>query len=430
MHLILGALLFLATDVGPKPLSYAGQPTPLHDMKGVEVEMASEDVKLVLHKTKLDVEAVFHMLNHGADSELEEGFPVGAFRTMTGFSITVDGRPLAFKLVDRTSADPKADRSAEPQKDLFKGNVKEPDYWYVWAAAFKAGARHTHVVRYSVDLSHQHFYHQTGYILHSGAAWKNPIGKASVTLTFGEGTSVDHLRGVQPFDAARLQSDQVVWTFEKFEPTKAHDIVISYDVDTWKEDVAKLRGDASWNGRRALAATLKELPSYQGRKTFTPAELRDYLDALAGLISEGKMEDGKYVFPACDPEVVSGPPGIESLFAGMYRLRYYLLEDDILHLFQGYLDEAATLVRAHPAEPKTREVLSLYRDFLRRLNTGELHLDYRKLAENAEVSKKRNIRISGRPDPRDGKILPVRPLKPEEKKTLEAKLAEVDALLK
>jgi len=414
MHLILAALLVLA-DIGPKPLSYAGQPTPLKDMPGIEVEMASEDVKLVLHKSKLEVEVVFHMLNHGPNAEFQEGFPIGPFQNMKDFSFTIDGKPVPFELVDRAAGVAKKEAN---------------DFWYVWTAAFKAGARHTHVVKYAVDLSHQHFYHQTGYILHTGAAWKNPIGKATVTLTFGEGTSVEHLRGVQPFDAARVEANQVTWTFENFEPTKAHDIVIRYDLETWKEHVAKLRGDASWNGRRALAATLKELPGYQGRKAFTPAELRDYLDALAGLISEGKMEDGKYVFPACDPERVSGPPGTESLFAGLWRLRYYLLEDDILRMFQGYLDEARETAVAHPTEPKAREVLALYRDFLRRIATGELHLDYRKLAENAEVAKKRNIQFSGRPDPREGKILPVRALKPEEAKTLEAKLAEADALLK
>ena len=414
MPLILAALLVLA-DVGPKPLSYAGQPTPLKDMPGIEVEMASEDVKLVLHQSKLDVEVVFHMLNHGPDAEFQEGFPVGPSQNMKDFSFTIDGKPVPFELVDRAT-------------DVAKREAH--DFWYVWTAAFKAGARHTHVVKYTVNLSHQQFYHETGYILHTGAAWKNPIGKAIVTLTFGEGMGAEQLRGVQPFDAARVQANQVTWTFENFEPTKDHDIVIRYALESWKERVAKLRGDASWNDRRVLASTLKELPGYQGRKDFTPAELRDYLDALAGLISEGRMEDGKYVFPACDPERISGPPETVSLFDGMWRLRYYLLEDDILRVFQGYLDEAQATAVAHPAEPKAREVLALYRDFLRRIARGELHLDYRKLAENAEVAKKKNIHISGRPDPRDGKILPVRALKPDETKTLEAKLAEADTLLK
>ena len=78
------------------------------------------------------------------------------------------------------------------------------------------------------------------------------------------------------------------------------------------------------------------------------------------------------------------------------------------HRHDDKLDEAQATAVAHPTEPKAREVLALYRDFLRRIATGELHLDYRKLAENAEVAKKKNIHISGRPDPRDGKILPVR----------------------
>jgi hypothetical protein len=412
MLAMIGALLVFGTDIGPKPLSYAGHPTPLHDLKGVEVEMAAEDVKLVLHKTKLDVEAVFHMLNHGADAEFEEGFPIGAYRNMTGFSVAIDGKPLPFKLVDRRSADPTADRSAEPEKDLFSGKNKEPDFWYVWTAAFKAGARHTHVVKYSVSLEHQHFYHQTGYILHTGAAWKNPIGKATVTLMFGEGAGVDHLRGVQPFDEARFQSDQVSWTFENLEPSKAHDIVINYNVNPWKEDVAKLRTDASWYGRYALTATLKELPRYQGRKDFTPGERADYLDALRSLVSELKRNDGWWSFPATDPERVSGPPELTKLFEGRFRPRYFLLEDDILRTFQRYLDDVLAVARTHPAEAK--ETVKAYRHFLGRLADGSLHLDYGQLKEGKHA----------------GKIVPARALTPEEAKTLEAKLAEADALLK
>jgi hypothetical protein len=395
MNMILSLLLL--ADVGPKPLSYAGQPTPLKDMKGVEVEMASEEVKLVLHRAKLDVEVVFHMLNHGGDVDMEEGFPVGPYETMKGFAITIDGKPVPFKLVDRAAGVAKREAS---------------DFWYVWTAPFKAGARHTHVVKYTLDLQHQRFYHETGYVLHTGAAWKNPIGRADVTLTFGEGVSVEHLRGVKPFDAARIGSDRVTWRFENLEPTKEHDIFIRYDLETWKEDVEKLRADPSWYGRYALTATLKELPAWKGRKDFTPEERKDYLDALRSLVSELKRNDGVWTFPTTDPERVSGPPELTKLFEGRVRLRYYLLEDDLLRTFQRYFDDALAVARTHPAEAK--ETLQAYRHFLGRLADGSLHLDYGTLKEGKNA----------------GKVLSARALKPEEKKTLEAKLAEADALLK
>lgn len=386
------ALLLLA-DVGPKPLSYAGQPTPLKDMKGVEIEMAAEDVRLVLHRSKLDVHVVFQMLNHGGDVEMEEGFPVGPYETMKGFSITIDGKAVEFKLVDR------------------KGG-KEHDFWYVWTAAFKAGARHTHVVKYTLDLEHQRFYHETGYVLHTGAAWKNPIGKADVTLTFGDGVSIEHLRGVKPFDTAKFGADRVTWSFENLEPTKEHDLFIRYDLETWKEDVAKLRADDSWYGRYALTASLKELPAWQGRKGFTAAELKDYLDALRSLISELKRQDGGWHFPATDPERVSGPPELTRLFEGRRRPRYYVLEDDILRVFQRYFDDAMAVAKTHPAE--ARETLKLYRDFLAKLAAGAIHLDYSLLKEGRNA----------------GKVVPARTLKAEEKAAVEARLAEADALLK
>jgi hypothetical protein len=425
-----------AADVGPKPLSYAGHPTPLRDMKGIEVEMAAEEVKLVLSKAKLEVDALFTMVNHGPDAEFEEGFPVGPYKTMPEFSITLDGKPAAFKLVDRNSSDPSADRSKEADPDYFGGKGRKgdkvADFWYVWTAAFKAGGRHTHQVRYTVSLAHQHFYHQTGYTLHTGAAWKNPIGKAVVTLTFGKDSSLHHLRGVSPFDAARYEADRVVWTFESFEPGKEHDILIRYDLDSWQDDLATARKDAagSWYGRRVLAAQLKEVPLYQGRKKFTPAELQAWLDALASLISEAKVEEGKLVLPATDPERFSGPADFPNPMQGFVRYRYYVLESNPLETFQGFLDEALAAAREHPAEPKAKDVLRAYRDFLRHLAAGDLYLDYRPMAQNAKLAAERNIKLVGRVNPKEGKVVPADRIPDEKKKVLEAKLGEAEALLR
>jgi hypothetical protein len=426
-----------AADIGPKPLDYAGQPTPLRDMKGIEVEMASEDVKLVLTKTQLEVEAAFNMVNRGGDVEFEEGFPVGAFKSMTGFSITMDGAAVPFKLVDRASADPTLDRSKEKDPDYF-GDDKKPrrekpaDFWYVWNASFKKDGRHLHMVKYAVSLEHQHFYHETGYILHTGAAWKNAIGKAVVTLTLGSGVTIEHLRQVHPLDAARYEADRVVWTFENLEPTKDHDIRIRYASESWKAEIEKDKKEAasSWNARRAVACDLKLVPAYQGRKTFAPSELKEYLDALAALVSEAKIEDGKFVMPACDPERVSAPPGVTSLFQGMMRPRYYVLESTLWDMFGEYLDEALAVARDNPSEPKAKEILRSYREFFRHLLAGDLYLDYRPLAVNAKIAAERNIHISGRKDPKEGKIVLADRVPDEKRKVLEPKLADAEALLK
>ena len=398
----------LGSDIGPKPLDYAGHPTPLADMKGIEVEMAAEDVKLVLSKAKLDVDAVFHMVNHGAAAEFEEGFPVGPYKTMTRFAVTIDGKPVPFKLVDRNSADPRADRSQEATPDYFGKGAKPADYWYVWTASFAAGGRHTHQVKYSVSLEHQHFYKRTGYILHTGAAWKNAIGKAVVTLTFGEGFSIGNLRGVTP--AGRFEADRVVWTFEKLEPTKEHDLSIRYALDPWKEDVARARKQApqSWSTRRGLAATLREVPAYQGRKEFTPEELKAYLDGLADLIGELKVEGGKPVLPATDPELISGPTGVVTAMGNLRRGRYYVLESNLPEIFGPLAGEAVETARRHPGDARAKEVLGLYRKFLGHLLAGDLHLDYRPMAD---------------------KVAPMPRLTDAQRKAIEARAAEADALL-
>jgi hypothetical protein len=420
---------FLASDIGPKPLDYAGHPTPLADMKGIDVEMASEDVKLVLSKAKLDVDAVFHMVNHGGAAEFEEGFPVGPYKTMTRFSVTIDGKPVPFKLVDRNSADPRADRSQEATPDYFGKGAKPADYWYVWTASFAAGGKHTHQVKYSVSLEHQHFYKQTGYVLHTGAAWKNAIGKAVVTLTFGDGFTIGHLRGVSP--AGRFEADRVVWTFENLEPTKEHDLAIRYSLNPWKDELARERKTAplSWSGRRGLTAMLREAPAYHGRKTFTPEELKAYLDALADLIGELKVEDGKPVLPATDPEVIHGPAEIVSALGGLRRGRYYVLESNLPEIFGPLAGEAIQAAREHPTDARAKEVLVAYRKFLGHLLAGELQLDYRPMAENKKAAANPNVKIVGRDDPKDGKVVPMDRLTDVQRKAIEAKAGEADAVL-
>src|SRR3972149_2876861 len=102
------AALPAAADIGPKPRTEAPALEATGDMAGIDVEMEAEEVALTLRRDKkkkwtdeLEVEAVFHMKNSGADATFEEGFPIGPVKNMRGFSASIDGQPVEAKLVDR-----------------------------------------------------------------------------------------------------------------------------------------------------------------------------------------------------------------------------------------------------------------------------------------------------------------------------------------
>ncbi|MBZ0135558.1 MAG: hypothetical protein K8I27_04185 [Planctomycetes bacterium] len=296
----------LVADMGPKPRTTAPGPVPEKDLEGIEVEMSSEEVSLVLSQGEdgadfLDVEVKFHMTNHGGDTSFEVGFPIGSHDTFDTFTASTDGIEHEHKLIDRNP--PKE----EEKKDEF-GFGHPHDYWYVWQAEYKAGVKVTHVVKYRHQIWHHSHTRSTGYILHTGAAWKNKIGKAVVTLTFGEGMEAGHMRDLAPrgnIEMSDVDGKRVfTWTFKDLEPRREDNISIRYDrTETFDEEVKSLEGEKAryWSSRVALASTWQDAPRREGRDDHNATELEKYRDAVSGLLDELEEDGDKLVMPATQP---------------------------------------------------------------------------------------------------------------------------------
>ena len=212
---LLGAFCLLASavyaDIAPKPSAHPQTPSPLGvDLPGVEVEMVSEDVSLLLRHDKpkhdkLEVVAVFRMKNHGPTATFETGFPIGPYRNIESFSVEIDSKPVDFDVIDRGS-----DTARQPAFGRRSSIGSNHDYWYVWNATYPAGVTSVHVVRYVLDIFRPTGSQQAGYVLHTGEWWKGPIGKARVTLRCDNGLALDHFLTVSPRSGGVREEDRIV----------------------------------------------------------------------------------------------------------------------------------------------------------------------------------------------------------------------------
>ncbi len=293
--LILLATVAARADIGPKPREYAPGLEVRGDLAGLNVEMSAEEVSLTLKATgeerheKLIVDAVFHMKNLGDAVELEEGFPVGPINNMSKFTIEIDGTAIKPELADLA-----------PKKKDVPPEDAEHNYWYLWKAKFPAKAASKHVVHYEIDLHHR-FYTtvDTSYILHTGAPWKNAIGRAKVTFKL-DGLPAARVWNVSPLQAMRREGDVWIWDFKDLEPTIDSDIRIRYDCeDAWEDEVAGTRPVAEkFLGMKfRLCKRLLEVPSRQGRATMTDAELKDACDAFRACLDGASGKNGAWTVP-------------------------------------------------------------------------------------------------------------------------------------
>ncbi|GEM_PF-5392588 len=375
-------------DVGPKPrLTASGFEVLGQDLKDLQVAMSAEEVNLTLEgsgesQESLGVEATFHMLNEGPEVTFEEGFPVGPVDNMKGFSIQIDGQAVKAELVDRKGG---------------KGGEEGGDFWYVWKATYKAGAESVRVVRYAIDIFHFSEYRHTGYVLHTGAAWKGPIGKAVVTLRCKGTVTFDNVTDLAPKRDVAFAGDACVWTMVNLEPTPADDVSISYnDRETWAQRVASLRkGTATaWSPRQELVFALEDAAGRQARERMTEAELNDYLAALADTISELQEKEGRHVLPSTEPEQVdfgSIPPEeaeqLRKMMGAQKSPRPYMQSDDGAVLTRLF-DRALAAATAHADSAKAREVLQAHANLCQWFLDGTLYADEKKLEVHPSVRER------------------------------------------
>ncbi|MBI2922623.1 MAG: hypothetical protein HYY18_16345 [Planctomycetes bacterium] len=363
------AALPAAADIGPKPRTEAPGIEATGDMAGIDVEMEAEEVALTLRRDRkkkwtdeLEVEAVFHMKNPGAEATFEEGFPIGPVKNMRGFSATIDGERVEARLVDRFGG--QARPVTEKDADRYDESGRH-DYWYVWNASFPAGATRTHAVRYRLRLFSYNLHRSAGYVLETGARWKNPIGRVTVTLRCAGELSTDHVTALGPVAGAVHKGDSVEWTFENLEPTAAHNIEIRYHTGlTWDQLVAETSEEAKihWSARKELLAMLSAAPARFARERLTAEEADAFAGALAGMLADLRETDGAWVLPAEERQRARFGKGIseeereEILKTLGNETREYARPGEAARLFDS-LEPAANLAREFPGSARAKEAL-------------------------------------------------------------------------
>lgn len=331
-----------AADIGPKPRQYApGLEIRKGDMEGINVEMSAEDVKLTLKATgeerheQLIVDVDFDMTNLGEEATFEEGFPIGPVNNMTEFRVTIDGKPADFELVDVNEGKSVKDRRPH-------GRDEYADYWYVWTAKFPAKAKSRHQVHYVVDLHHRMWeIVNTSYILHTGAPWKNAIGRATVTLRL-DGIPAANVWALAPVECLKREKDVWTWTHEGLEPTEDSDIRIRYScAEAWEDHLAERRPAAKdfIGARMWMSQRLLEAASRQGRAQMTDAELTDACSMLKSCLEGASLKDGTWIVPI--------EPGAK------YPTTAYSWGEFLYETFPGIV----SIAEAHPKSPLAQETL-------------------------------------------------------------------------
>lgn len=394
--LLIAAALFcvpLWADMGPKPRTTApGLQFHKGDLEDIPVEMTAEEVDLVLSKgdggDNLSVTATFHMTNLGEDTGFEVGFPIGTHKNMTGFKVTTDGVEHEIKLIDR--------KPAKEGDDAESRMMHVHDYWYVWDASYKAGAKVTHVVSYNVNVWHHASNRNTGYILQSGAGWKNAIGKAVVTLKFGDGLSPDHLRNIGPKRDFEFKDGVFTWTFNDLEPTAGDNIVISYDNrTTFADEVAQLRAEKNkhWDSKQALVYALSRGHHRLGREKMNEAELNEYVEALAAILEEMTEEDDKITMPGKTDEKIRVSEDMDEAMRKMIeamgkdRPRSYTYGHGLGTFFANF-GRTLEVATEHPDHKLARETLDKWVKLGQAFLDDKFYIDDEKLAVRSKGDKK------------------------------------------
>lgn len=353
--LLLAALLAIPVmaDIAPEPLPASGLQPP---GRQEDVEMAAEEVALVLTPGDLKVEATFHMRNAGkADVRIQVGFPMGAYQdSLKDFSASRDGKPFDLSVVDRNAGAPEATDAPRGGR-----HRRRPDWWVVWDAVYPAGKTVTETVRYRTENKRI----PPGYILNTGAGWAGKIGKAVVTLTLADGLTPGHLRKLEPagFSLAKKEDGPfAVWSFQDLEPTLKNDIHIDYNLKQTLEEECR---DLSADGRVLRLGWARSLGTVDASEYW--ASVKALLDSL----------------------IPKGLPKDEPLTLQYRNATCEMLEGN--SLFFNLLHEAA----ADPAQAGVLQALPGLRELALAWQEGRIRVDYR-----AWKRTRRNVFKSPDPD--------------------------------
>ena len=260
--LLAAAVPALNADVAPDPRGIARGVEPYGE--NVPVTMKWEEVDLVPAPDRLDVTAVFGLLNTGAtDLSIDVGFPELRGQPLHDFKVDVEanGKPVAVQSIEPVKTNRSRKPANLPEWVAFRGY----DRWHSWKMDFPRGVERKVTVRYWVAPTPNPFGNEralpeemrpklasltTGYILHTGSLWSGPIGRAVVRIHYGDAFPKTLVRRLSPpwrnwRDKGPIQSpwkhDEKARTdtlvLNDVKPTWQHDIEIDYKKITLAEEI-------------------------------------------------------------------------------------------------------------------------------------------------------------------------------------------------
>jgi hypothetical protein len=266
-----------------------------------------------------------------------------------------------------------------PESERFGENL---DLWYLWKAHFPAGKRQTIVVTYDYIIGGMNYTRRrTGYILATGAGWKNPIGKAKIVLEIAGSLQHANVFGVQPERNLRWDGENTyTWEFTDLEPTDRDNIRILYDNnEKYVADVERTRESArtNWSSKVYLKNKIQGAASREGR-AMTEAEREDYLTALEDLSGDIQRKGARVDFLRREGDPRSGT-----------RDRFWRA-----YTAAERLDDAIQVCQRFPESKRAWKILEVCTTISEALLGGTLHaLGKRVGFRNEEQAKRYGPRI-------------------------------------
>lgn len=213
------------------PTTFTG--TDIFPLQSVDVRMVSASVRIVWGQP-CSLEARFAMINESeGTTELEVGFPVGAYHPGTlapDFPDDESAKPLLEAVGPDVIAIEVNGASVTAYRQLPHQRLKETRRhyaaWYFAKIAFRPGASMVTVrTRLSASPASTPYKLQLSYCLSTGGRWLGPIGWETVEIVFPGASAASLLEGPVP-KGGKVLGDTVRWEFQAFEPQGPE-----YDVD-------------------------------------------------------------------------------------------------------------------------------------------------------------------------------------------------------
>ncbi len=222
----------------------------LPDSENTQVRMVAETVTLTVltnpspnYLGQAATEAVFTMRNLGTETEtMEARFPLTFLNGSNGgnehwpeisdIRVWVKGKQIATHRIQAAHTDPNF------------GVVEIP--WAAFNITFPPNQDVIVTVKYTTNGYGYGPFFDLGYVLETGAGWKDTIGSADIIVKLPYPATAENI-GFDPASKAVMVGDEIRWHYEDFEPTPDDNIGIAVLTVSYWQNVLHWRKETQQN---------------------------------------------------------------------------------------------------------------------------------------------------------------------------------------